>query len=475
MRDFDDGLGAGLSVGGADAGGSAATRAGECAGGVSGVLDHLESIGASVSHIDGYSASDLLKELDKVVAVAESVRLRAVTRIEESGVWSDAVNGTPNSFLRSRHRKDHGEAGRDLRAAKLAAEFTVVGEAMAAGRISRAHVDVIVSIGQRNECRAEALPAFLPIFVELASQVSVADLRRTMMVWADQVDDEPSDDPEQNAHNRRYLQVSMVGDGVKLDGFFAPEAGAKIQAVMNALMAELYRDGDASSPATGLKLSTPVQRADAFEVAMNRLLGSGKLAKSGGVPASVAVTVPLSRLEDPCCSKVSRADLLANLKAKLGQGLASQLDERARSGQPLDLARLLAEGSASLGVSNGPGELVLSAQAAQRMTCDCVVQQILISPTGEPLAVGRAERFFTPAQRKALNVRDGGCVFPWCQKPPSWCDAHHIKHWIDGGETNLNNAALLCSHHHHQVHADKHRVYIGSDGRAAVELNKRRR
>ena len=111
MRDFDDGLGAGLSVGGADAGGSAATRAGECAGGVSGVLDHLESIGASVSHIDGYSASDLLKELDKVVAVAESVRLRAVTRIEESGVWSDAVNGTPNSFLRSRHRKDHGEAG----------------------------------------------------------------------------------------------------------------------------------------------------------------------------------------------------------------------------------------------------------------------------------------------------------------------------------------------------------------------------
>ncbi|MFA7266656.1 MAG: DUF222 domain-containing protein, partial [Candidatus Nanopelagicales bacterium] len=432
-------------------------------------------IGTSIADLDGYAASDLLKVLDKVVAVADGVRLRAVSRIEQSGVWNDAVNGTPNSFLRSRHRRDHGEAGRDLRAAKLASEFKVVSEAMAAGRISRAHVDVIVSIGQRNESRTEALPAFLPIFVELAAQVSVADLRRTMMMWADQVDDDAGDDPEQNAHNRRYLHVSMVGDGVKLDGFFAPEAGAKIQAVMNALMAELYRDGDPTSPVTGLKLSTPVQRADAFEVAMNRLLGSGTLARSGGAPASVAVTVPLSRLEDPCCTKVSRADLLANLKVKLGEGLAGQLDERAKSGQPLDLARLLVQGSASLGVSNGPGELVLSAQAAQRMTCDCVVQQVLLSPKGEPLAVGRAERFFTPSQRKALNVRDGGCVFPWCQKPPSWCDAHHIKHWIDGGETNLDNAALLCSHHHHQVHADKHRVYIGSDGRATVELNKRRR
>lgn len=159
----------------------------------------------------------------------------------------------------------------------------------------------------------------------------------------------------------------------------------------------------------------------------------------------------------------------------LGTELADQLDARAGTGEPLNLARLLAAECASVGPNNGPGQMLVSVQAAQRMTCDCNLQRVLLSPEGLPMDVGRSERFFTPAMRKALAIRDGGCVFPWCDKPPSWSHAHHIKPWFEGGETSLANAALLCSHHHHDVHAHKDRVYIGDDGKGHVDTSKRRR
>jgi hypothetical protein len=60
------------------------------------------------------------------------------------------------------------------------------------------------------------------------------------------------------------------------------------------------------------------------------------------------------------------------------------------------------------------------------------------------LEVGRATRVVHPAQRAALAVRDQGCVFPGCERPLGWCDAHHLWHWVDGGPTDLANLALLC-------------------------------
>jgi hypothetical protein len=70
----------------------------------------------------------------------------------------------------------------------------------------------------------------------------------------------------------------------------------------------------------------------------------------------------------------------------------------------------------------------------------------------QPLEVGRASRVVTPAQRTALAVRDGGCVFAGCDRPLAWCEAHHLVHWLDGGPTDLANLALLCRAHHRAVH-----------------------
>ncbi len=58
----------------------------------------------------------------------------------------------------------------------------------------------------------------------------------------------------------------------------------------------------------------------------------------------------------------------------------------------------------------------------------------------------------TNSRRRALTVRDGGCVFPGCNAPAAWCDAHHVNHFEDGGPTDLNNLALLCRHHHGITH-----------------------
>ncbi|HSO51150.1 MAG TPA: DUF222 domain-containing protein [Actinomycetes bacterium] len=86
------------------------------------------------------------------------------------------------------------------------------------------------------------------------------------------------------------------------------------------------------------------------------------------------------------------------------------------------------------------------------------------APT-QPLEVGRATRVIQPAQRSALAVRDGGCVFPHCQRPLAWCDAHHLRHWLHGGPTDLANLALLCRAHHRAVHEGGWQLVRGPDGR----------
>lgn len=104
----------------------------------------------------------------------------------------------------------------------------------------------------------------------------------------------------------------------------------------------------------------------------------------------------------------------------------------------------------------GNGDLVfgdpLPASDVRRIACDAAIIPIVLGTQSEPLDVGREHRLVTPAIRRALIARDRGCVIPGCGAPPGHCDAHHLIHWINGGETSVDNLALVCTPHHRAIH-----------------------
>jgi hypothetical protein len=95
---------------------------------------------------------------------------------------------------------------------------------------------------------------------------------------------------------------------------------------------------------------------------------------------------------------------------------------------------------------------IISAARARWLACDGGITRVVIGPEGQLLEMGRDKRLFPPHIRRAMDLRDRGCVFAGCDAPTHWCDAHHVLHWIDGGETSLENGALLCERHHTKVH-----------------------
>lgn len=95
----------------------------------------------------------------------------------------------------------------------------------------------------------------------------------------------------------------------------------------------------------------------------------------------------------------------------------------------------------------------LATATAHHLSCDAALTPILVNDHGTPIVIGRTRRLFTRTQIRALHLRDTHCTFPGCTRPANWSDAHHLHHWADGGATDLHNAALLCTDHHHTVHS----------------------
>ena len=102
----------------------------------------------------------------------------------------------------------------------------------------------------------------------------------------------------------------------------------------------------------------------------------------------------------------------------------------------------------------GSGDYV-SAGELRRLCCDADIAPVVLGGVSEVLDVGRADRLVTPAIRRALALRDGGCAFPGCGQTEVLCEAHHIKPWWAGGETCLANLVLLCGHHHALIEPER--------------------
>ncbi len=105
----------------------------------------------------------------------------------------------------------------------------------------------------------------------------------------------------------------------------------------------------------------------------------------------------------------------------------------------------------------------LSAATARRYLCDVGALPIVLSGSSEPLDLGRPRRLFSGPQRVALATRDGGCRFPSCDRPPSWCEAHHIVPFGQEGRTDVGNGVLLCRRHHLLLHDQGWQIVHGLD------------
>jgi hypothetical protein len=237
--------------------------------------------------------------------------------------------------------------------------------------------------------------------VEAARMHSVAALQRVVAFWRDRVArDAARDDVGAMRARRRFHASVSLGGMVRVDGDLDPENGESLIVALRAVMDADARSGDREDRTPGQR------RADAMgEICRQWLDGSDRPRVAGERP-HLTVTVDSHEL------------------AASGPSAIGELDH------------------------TGPARAGLVRQVA----CDASVQRVVMGPGSEPLDVGRRTPVVPAAMRRAVIVRDRHCRFPGCDRPQTWCDAHHIEHWADGGSTTLANLLLLCRRHHGMVH-----------------------
>jgi hypothetical protein len=125
-------------------------------------------------------------------------------------------------------------------------------------------------------------------------------------------------------------------------------------------------------------------------------------------------------------------------------------------------------------VHGGVGRADAPLETVRRLACDASLVVVTEDERGTPLNVGRKHRTVSTPIRRALLARDRHCTFPGCHRT-RFVEAHHVHHWVEGGETSVDNLVLLCSFHHRLLHEGGYRIrrdyqgeyyFVRADGRA---------
>jgi hypothetical protein len=250
----------------------------------------------------------------------------------------------------------------------------------------------------------EAVQTAEQLLTDYAPLLGPTDLHRYALRVVDAADpDGPEPVDDQLQQDRRYLELKQRRDGMWwLQGKLTSTVGAQLNAILDPLTKPRSSSiQDENGTTTQIADPRPYgQRLhDGLDEVCGRVLKMGDQPVSGGTPASVIVTIELD-------------DLLAKA------GLAETSD-----GSMLTTDQLL------------------------RIADEAEIWPTIINHNGVPLALGRTQRLASRGQTMALTARDGGCSFPGCTHPPSWCDRHHILDWIHGGCTDIDNLTLLRLSH----------------------------
>jgi hypothetical protein len=328
-----------------------------------------------------------------VLAQADRSGVADQTGASSTAVWLHNVADLPVGVGRARLALHRALTSRPV----VAAAFTAGDIGLEAATAVCSAIDVLPG----------GVPAAMYIQIEellvdtARDEGTKAVVQRSMEI-ANRFDPDGFEQQEASVRSRRWLQLVRQHDGsVKLRGCLDKESGALALAVLDPLAAP----APVNEGLSDMRLAEH-RYADAF-------LHLCQLA----TPA-----LPEVRGERP---HMFVTTTLESLHRKIGSALGS-----------LEGGHL---------ISNG---------ALRRIACDANVIPVVLGSAGQPLDIGRSTRIVPQGLRRALILRDEGCAFPGCDRPPSWCDAHHNVHWADGGPTSLCNTVLLCVHHHDRVHRD---------------------
>jgi Domain of unknown function (DUF222) len=359
-------------------------------------------------------ASDL-DEIERASRVLEAERARRLAEVDRRGAWSTDGRLSLTSWVAERSGIPHGLAASQVRLARSLAHMPRTFEALGAGEISRSAAGLLASA---YEAAPEQFANSEQMLLQAAGTLSLAGLQRAVGYWRQAADAEAAAEHEDRRFDRRHLHLSStLGGMVRIDGDLDPETGQHVLSALRALIdAEVRADRDPRTPAQ--------QRADALGTICRAYLDRSDRPTVGGERPHIVVMVDLETLERRAPGRCELAD-------------------------------------------TGP----ITPEAARRWACDADVSRVITDGASVPLDLGRKTKVVPASLRRALAVRDRHCRFPGCDRPPSWSDAHHVRHWADGGPTCLGNLILLCRAHHRLIHrgfgvemVDEHPVFRRPDG-----------
>jgi hypothetical protein len=351
----------------------------------------------TLSELPDSRIEDDFSELHRVAELLEVERLRRLAEIDRRKIFARDGHLSAASWLATRYKVAWGTAREQVRFARDLEEMPKTRRALNDGELSMSAVRVLVNTRDADPQAFQRAEAEL---VEAARIHSMSDFQRVAAYWRQRVDRENSLMSDDRLRDRRlHASVSFLGR-VRVDGDLDPETGETLLTALHAVLdaeSRSSRENDSRTPAQ--------RRADALgEICRQWLDSPGRPTVAGERP-HVTVTVG--------------ADVLGNA---------------ARGASELDHA--------------GP----IPPEVARRLACDASITRVVMAGRSEPLDVGRRTAVVPPAIRRAAIIRDRHCRFPGCDRPHTWCDAHHVVHWADGGPTALPNLVLLCRRHHRMVH-----------------------
>jgi hypothetical protein len=389
-----------------------------------------EAVDALVGEsIDGFSTLTLgedMVDMRRAIDRLEAEFLRRLHRFHNERGGQDDGGLSTVSWLRHRCGMTAKAAAYRKHLARTLGEMPATLDSARAGRSSLGNMAMIAHLA--GDVGVEQLAPMEPILVQAAETLDPARMRTLTQAARLRLDPDGVLAGDNHAHERRWFdcEQSYGGDWF-VQGLLDNEAGALLKAAIDAASHGLT---------PGETRSASQRRADALVEMAAAHLRSGDHRDVHGQRPHLTLTVS--------------ADALRG------------------------------DADAAPAVLNGVGPI--HPATARRIACDAVRTVVTVAPLEAstapawaaadapvvPLAVAPRTRTIPAPLRTALSLRDKGCRFPGCDKPPAWTDGHHIIHWADDGPTELDNLVSLCRRHHRKVHEEGWSIHI-TDGLAVVE------